>query len=83
MRLFSSEASGRLIETRAVEKANKGITCLKALDAGNDVVCTAGRDGVVVVWDMRTGGRVSNVSVGEFFSLLVLLLHRVLGKGNG
>lgn len=67
LRLLSPENNGRLIETRAVEKASKEITCLRALDAENDIVCTTGRDGEVTIWDLRAGGKVGSVAVGKFF----------------
>lgn len=67
LRLLNPENDGRVIEVRSVEKASKDITCLRALAAENDVVCTAGRDGVVGIWDLRAGGKVSSVAVGKFF----------------
>jgi WD40 repeat protein len=42
------------------------VTALKALDAEGGVVCTAGRDGKVGIWDLRAGSKVGEIVVGKF-----------------
>lgn len=64
---------------------NKDVTCLKAFSSsdgsgsGGDVVCTAGRDGRVVLLDPRSGARVGEVRSGESFSFSknVIVSHLV------
>ena len=60
----------------SVSKIHEGVTCLKGLEE-DSVVVTGGRDGKVVITDLRTGGRVGEVRGGEFFLVLVL---RELGE---
>ncbi|CZT12523.1 related to WD40 repeat protein [Rhynchosporium agropyri] len=64
---ISSDDTLRLLDPLAldsgpvkeIKKANKDVTCLKAVGEGDSVVvCTAGRDGRVVMWDPRTVGMV-------------------------
>lgn len=38
------------------------ITCAKAFDAGSAVVCTAGEDGSVSLWDLRQDARQAEVA---------------------
>ncbi|KAI1758566.1 WD40-repeat-containing domain protein [Hypoxylon sp. FL1150] len=38
------------------------ITCAKAYDAGNAIVCTAGEDGSVSMWDLRRDSRQAEVA---------------------
>lgn len=45
------------------------VTTLRAFDAATGVVCTAGEDGSVGVWDLRTGARVARFQ-GEFLSFV-------------
>lgn len=44
------------------------LTTLRVFDAGNSVVCTAGEDGSVGVWDLRIGAASAEVAhfAGEF-----------------
>jgi hypothetical protein len=41
------------------------VTCLKALDGHNSVVCTAGRDGRLSILDLRNRSKVADLAVGE------------------
>ncbi|KAI2471311.1 WD40 repeat-like protein [Annulohypoxylon bovei var. microspora] len=38
------------------------ITCAKAFDVGNNIVCTAGEDGSVSMWDLRKDARQAEVA---------------------
>jgi WD40 repeat protein len=42
------------------------VTTLRVFDAATSVVCTAGENGSVGVWDLRQGARVAQFT-GEFF----------------
>jgi len=53
-----------------VPKIHDEVTVLKTLDAENSVVCTAGRDGKVKIWDLRNGGLVGEVRCGKFELLI-------------
>jgi hypothetical protein len=74
---ISSDDNLRLLDPLAlngppinsIRMVNKDVTCLKAfspnLEGGEAVVCTAGRDGRVVLHDPRSGSRVGEVRSGE------------------
>lgn len=46
------------------------LTALRVFDAAGALVCTAGEDGSVGVWDLRQGSRVAQFA-GEFFFIVV------------
>lgn len=57
---ISSDDSLRLANPRSLSeqlhtlpKVHTEVTCLKALDADNSIVCTAGRDGKARITDLR------------------------------
>ncbi|KAL2059996.1 hypothetical protein VTL71DRAFT_9818 [Oculimacula yallundae] len=70
---ISSDDSLRLLDPLAlnagpvneIKNVNKDVTCLKAVSVGSEgdavVVCTAGRDGRVVLWDPRSGSKAGEV----------------------
>lgn len=74
---ISSDDSLRLLDPLAlnagpvneIKKVNADVTCLKAVSVGGEgdavVVCTAGRDGRVALWDPRSGAKVGEVRSGE------------------
>jgi WD40 repeat protein len=49
---------------KAIRNVHTEVTCLKALDGQNAVVCTAGRDGRVNIWDLRGSTRVAELKTG-------------------
>jgi len=55
----------------SVPKIHNEVTVLKTLDAESSIVCTAGRDGKVKIWDLRNEGLVGEVRCGKF----ELLIH--------
>lgn len=66
---ISSDDSLRLINPRSLSeqlytlpKIHAEVTCLKALDADNYIVCTAGRDGKVRITDLRQKLRIAELS---------------------
>lgn len=69
---ISSDDSLRLLDPlrlegtplNSVRQVNRDVTCLKALDE-DGIVATGGRDGKVVITDLRSGKRVGEVSSGE------------------
>jgi hypothetical protein len=56
----------------SVRRVNADVTCMKVLGSGEfgegSIVCTAGRDGKVVMLDSRTGAKVGEVTSGELLS---------------
>ncbi|KAH6711732.1 hypothetical protein BKA61DRAFT_487706 [Leptodontidium sp. MPI-SDFR-AT-0119] len=74
---ISSDDSLRLLDPLAlnagpvneIKKVNADVTCLKAVSVGGEgdavVVCTAGRDGRVALWDPRSGAKVGEVRSGD------------------
>ena len=59
------------------------MTCMKVLGSGElgegAVVCTAGRDGKVVMLDPRTWAKVGEVSSGEWsFDVVQVRVYRVV-----
>ena len=67
---ISSDGTLRLIDPRSLSteplytlpKLHTDITCVKALDTGNSIVCTAGRDGKVCITDLRQRSRIAELS---------------------
>jgi len=53
-----------------IRKAHADITCLKAVNTTTEgdasIVCTAGRDGRVCMYDPRSGSKVGEVRAGKF-----------------
>jgi WD40 repeat protein len=49
---------------KVIPKVHTEITCLKALDGQNAIVCTAGRDGQVNIWDLRGNTKVAELKTG-------------------
>ena len=49
----------------SIRNFNKDVTCLERCGDG-DVVCTGGRDGRVLLTDLRSGNRIGEVRSGEF-----------------
>jgi WD40 repeat protein len=49
---------------KVIRKVHTEVTCLKALDGQNAIVCTAGRDGRVNIWDLRGSTRVAELKTG-------------------
>jgi hypothetical protein len=72
---ISSDNSLRLLDPlnlngrpiNSVRLINQNVTCLKAFGRSGELemVCTAGRDGRVVLLDPRTGAKVGEVRSGE------------------
>jgi len=54
----------------SIRRVNSDVTCMKVLGSGDfgegAIVCTAGRDGKVVMLDLRTGAKVGEVASGGF-----------------
>lgn len=79
---ISSDDSLRILDPLALNGApvnsirmvNENVTCLKAFspnaDGSAEIICTAGRDGRVVLLDPRSGSRVGEVSSGKFDSFM-------------
>jgi WD40 repeat protein len=61
---------------KVISKVHEEVTCLKALDVENAVVCTAGRDGRVNIWDLRGDVKVAELktSMSLHFACLPFLL---------
>ncbi|CAG8974471.1 hypothetical protein HYALB_00010857 [Hymenoscyphus albidus] len=61
---------------KEIKDVNKDVTCLKAVDpngeAGAVIVATAGREGKVRMWDLRTGSKVAEVAVDQNAPILSL-----------
>ena len=54
LRVFDPETL-QLASGLALEKIHIGVTCLKSVSSGSNAVATAGRDGFIRGWDLRTG----------------------------
>jgi WD40 repeat protein len=82
---ISSDNSLRLFDptnldagpVKEVKNVNADVTCMKVFggEAGAPggrgvVVCTAGRDGKVGLWDPRSGTRIGEITSGKFLVLL-------------
>jgi len=71
---ISSDDSLRLLDPsqldgaplNSVRQVNRDVTCLRVLNQDAGIVVTGGRDGRVVITDLRSGERVGEVSSGEF-----------------
>lgn len=48
-----------------IPKLHAEVTCLKALDAQNSIVCTAGNDGIVNILDLRGDTKVAELKFGK------------------
>lgn len=59
---------------KVIPKVHTEVTCLKALDGQNAIVCTAGRDGRVNIWDLRGSTRIAELKTG--------MLHQFLLQGH-
>jgi WD40 repeat protein len=78
--VISSDNSLRLINPlslhgaalNTIENVHTDITCLETLDEQNSIVCTAGRDGRVIIFDFRSKNKVAEVKTGRAISLNVL-----------
>lgn len=49
----------------SLKTSHGNVTTLRVFDAGSSLVCTAGENGSVGVWDLRQGARVAQFQ-GEF-----------------
>jgi SEL1 protein len=61
-----------------IEKVSSDVTCVKDLDStGGLMVCTAGRDGKVKIFDPRSGAKIGELTSGNPYFLLwsFFLLH--------
>lgn len=64
LRLFDPDHLDTPIST--IKNVNKDVTCIESLgEGGAEVICTAGRDGRICVWDPRTSQRVAEMGIGE------------------
>lgn len=48
-----------------LQNVHTEVTCLKALDGQNSIVCTAGRDGKVNVFDFRAKTKAAEIKTGR------------------
>lgn len=70
--VISSDDSLRLFDPNNLETphatlkgVNRDVTCVKAFGEGNsEIVCTAGRDGRICLWDPRTNKQLSQAKTG-------------------
>lgn len=81
---ISSDGRLRLLDPLALDMRplneirtlHSDITSLKVPEGQENVVCTAGRDGWVLMWDVRTGQRIGAVASGRvgfsFYEMLAL-----------
>lgn len=56
-----------------ISKVHAEVTCLKALDGENSIVCTAGRDGNVKIHDLRLGqteSKIGDVRTGRLLNII-------------
>jgi SEL1 protein len=65
----------------SVPKVNSEITCLKTLDRQGSIVCTAGRDGKVMILDLRQRLRVAELEIGKTIYFLLLMSYWDRGPG--
>jgi WD40 repeat protein len=65
-------------ELSLMKDVGKDITCLRGIGSGTEesgtTVVTAGRDGFVKIWDLRSGAKVGEVKSGEFVPRAVGIL---------
>jgi WD40 repeat protein len=50
---------------QVVQNVHTDVTCLKVLDADSSIVCTAGRDGRINIFDFRAKSKVAEVRTGR------------------
>lgn len=50
-----------------IQNIHAEVTCLKSLDAQSSIVCTAGRDGKVNIFDLRAKTKVAEMKTGKNF----------------
>lgn len=48
--------------TRTIRTSHGNITCAKVFDASSSLICTAGEDGTVSLWDLRLDGARAQVA---------------------
>lgn len=58
---------------KVIPKVHVEVTCLKALDGQNAIVCTAGRDGRVNIWDLRGNTKVVELKTSMSLHIAVFL----------
>lgn len=85
--VISSDDSLRLLDPLALNGApvnsvrmiNENVTSLIAIspnaDGSAEIICTAGRDGKVVLIDPRSGSRVGEVRSGEHSTFIESTMH--------
>jgi WD40 repeat protein len=56
---------------KVIPNVHAKVTCLKALDGQNSIVCTAGRDGRVNIWDLRGNTKVAELKTSMLPHLTV------------
>lgn len=61
LRLFDPHTL-QLLPGGLLNRVNIGVTCLSRASASGDILATAGRDGLAVTWDTRSGEKVSRFS---------------------
>ncbi|KAI9837070.1 MAG: hypothetical protein M1819_000719 [Sarea resinae] len=71
LRLFDRE-SLKLIPGGTYQNINEGVTCLRSLDASGTSLVTAGRDGLVRIWDTRTSTNVTTLTKQKQGAILSL-----------
>ncbi|KOS21403.1 putative WD repeat-containing protein [Escovopsis weberi] len=60
----------------SVATGHEAVTGLRVFDAAGGVVCTAGEDGCVAVWDLRQGARVARFAASQGVSILSLACNQ-------
>jgi hypothetical protein len=58
-----------------VQNIHAEVTCMKALDAENSIVCTAGRDGKVNIFDLRAKTKVAEMRTGKSYKYIFQSHH--------
>ena len=79
---ISSDDSLRLVDrttlrelsTPLFSQVHKGVTCLESLETNKYSLCTAGRDALVRLWDLRSGRISSEFSDGKRVDVSVLVM---------
>ncbi|KAI9842766.1 MAG: hypothetical protein M1837_006949 [Sclerophora amabilis] len=61
LRVFNRETL-RLIPGDFIQPAHEGVTCLQGVDDAGNIVSTAGRDGVIRFWDLRSGKKTGELN---------------------
>ncbi len=62
---------------RVVSNVHAEVTCLKTLDKQNNIVCTAGRDGRVNIWDFRANTKVAKFKISMSYRLALFISFRL------